>query len=554
MKRLLALLINLTIFSAFAQVAPDKYFVEFTDKNGTPYTIDRPDQFLSARSIERRVRHNIATTLQDLPVNPAYVNTVSAIGVTVLNRTKWFNGVTIYTTNPFALAAINSLPFVKQVLKGEAIKKCDKVVENHKFNLERGSAIPLRRDEIYTTSSIGTYNYGRAYNQIHMLKGDSLHELGFRGQGQVIAVLDAGFRNADKLPVFDSLRANNQILGTRDFVSPGNNVYDEYYHGMSVLSTMGGNLPGKIIGTAPKASYWLFRTEEVETENYIEEYNWVSGAEAADSVGADIINSSLGYNNFDDSTWNHSWTDLTGNTAVVTIGANIAASKGIAVVCSAGNDGTKPWRYICVPADGDNVLAIGAVDSIGDYATFSSHGVPGNSVKPNVVSQGKGALVALPDSTFAFSSGTSYSSPIIAGLVACLWQSRPDISVNDIYKAIEMSGNHYNTPDTLMGYGIPDFSMFIAHLGIEEPKTHLSTVYPNPFVQDIFIRNYSKEGDKVEAILYNGLGQIILQQQYILHPGENLNILNTGKNCPPGLYLLNLKSHLFSENYHLIKL
>ena len=548
MRQTLTLIVFFLVCSTFAQIAPDKYFIEFRDKNGTPYTIDHPEQFLSPRSIQRRTRHAVPITFQDLPVNPAYVSGVAATGVTVLNQTRWLNGVTIYTTNSSALLAISALPYVKQVVKGHGIAKVKPGLKENKFSFEKESAIPAQQ------KGVVSLDYGMAYNQIHMLKGDYLHDLGYRGQGMVIALLDAGFMNADILPVFDSLRAGGQILGTRDFVLPGNNVYHEYSHGMSVLSTMGGNYPGQMVGTAPGASFWLFRTEDAATENVIEEYNWVSGAETADSVGADVINSSLGYTKFDDSTWNHTWADLNGHTAISTRGANLAANKGIAVIISAGNEGSQPWRYISVPADGDSVLAIGAVDANGNYAAFSSHGLSGGAVKPNIAAQGQMAIVAGPDSSFYYSSGTSFSSPITAGLVACLWQTKPEVSVSNLYEAIEMSASHYSTPDTLTGYGIPDFSAAINYLGVPDKKIMVNRVYPNPFSQDVYISCSSTNGNRVEANLYNELGQVVFHTTYNLTSGQNLVHLNPGKSCLPGVYILTLSSPSFSENIHLIKM
>jgi serine protease AprX len=550
MKQLLVFLLFFVVAAGFCQIAPDKYFVEFTDKNGTPYSTDHPEQFLSSRSIERRQRFQIPTTEEDLPVNPAYVNTIANLGVTVLNRTKWFNGITIYTTDPVALIAIGALPFVKKVEK-YGPQKSNYQGKYDKFNFEKESAITGVPEKIYRAAS-GEYDYGPSYNQIHMMRGDSLHKMGYRGQGMVIAVLDAGFMHADSLPVFDSLRLNNRILGTRDFVVAGNDVYKEYSHGTSVLSTMGGNIPGTLIGTAPEASYWLFRTEDVTSENYIEEYNWVSGAEVADSVGADLINSSLGYTTFDLSQWSHTWNDLNGHTTTVTKGANMAAGKGMAVINSAGNEGLTTWRYLGAPADGDDVLAVGAVDSLGYYASFSSHGIPGNPVKPNVMAQGRLAYVAEPDSTFQNLSGTSFSSPITAGLVACLWQTRPTIIVRDLYHAIEMSASQYSAPDTLMGYGIPDFSKAISVLSVPEKKLIIQPAYPNPFRNEIFIPVVCREAGEITVNLYNDLGQAVHQESFDLHSGNNLAIIQT-VTFHPGLYILKVSSKTFSESWRLIK-
>jgi serine protease AprX len=550
MKKIAFLLFYLITGSLIAQIAPDKYFIEFTDKTGTPYSIDHPEQFLSARSLERRARHEVPTTEQDLPVNPSYVTAVSGTGVTVLNRTKWFNGVVIYAPDTSALQTIRNFPFVNKVLKYHSGSTSSNPVGNDKFDLERKVTLPVVPQQDLKDGN----PYGRAYNQIHMLKGDALHALGFRGEGMVIAVLDAGFYMADLLPVFDSLRVNHQILGTRDFVVPGHSVYSESSHGMSVLSTMAGNIPGVMVGTAPKAEYWLFRTEDVSGENYIEEYNWVSGAEVADSVGADVINSSLGYTTFDDSRWDHTWADLNGHTALATQGANLAASKGIAVVNSAGNEGAKPWRYISVPADGDNVLAVGAVDSLGVYAGFSSHGLPGGRIKPNVATQGQFALVAAVDSSIMYSSGTSFSSPIMAGLVACLWQAKPEISVSDLYWAIEMSGNQYLNPDTLTGYGIPDMTQALGHLGISKKGKRNTTIYPNPVKENLTVRYVGSTDEEIVIEIFSRVGQLLFQKEYSVKSDSSEIPILLNENYPSGFYILKIRSNSQNNSFGIIKL
>jgi hypothetical protein len=326
------------------------------------------------------------------------------------------------------------------------------------------------------------YDYGPSFNQIHLMNGEVLHNMGYRGQGKIIAILDAGFQNADINPCFDSLRANNQILGTVDFVNPGGNVYQEHYHGGAVLSTMGACVPGQLIGTAPKASYWLIRTEDANTENIVEEYNWVVGAEFADSVGADVINSSLGYTQFDNDWMDHTCADMNGYTNPSSRGANIAANKGMAISISSGNEGGSAWICVSSPSDALDALGVGATDEFGVYAYFSSAGtVNGNYVKPNIAAQGENVYVAYPDSSFNYGSGTSFSSPINAGMIACLWQARPTIDQFHLRLAIEQSANQYTHPDSLLGYGIPDYSK--ANLILTTGSHVMANVmaYPNPF-------------------------------------------------------------------------
>ena len=322
------------LFISLISQAQDKYVVRFTDKTNSPYSISNPQAFLSQKAIDRRNNQNIAIDLTDIPVNDTYIQGVMNAGATVLNRSKWFNSVTIQTNNPSVLTAINMLPYVQSTTNIGRLAFNNS--SHNKFGEE--TIEPLQTPAI-TSQRTMTINYGNGTNQATMININALHDLGFTGQGMTIAVIDAGFQDADIMPCFDSLRVNNQILGTWDFVDHELNVYDNNYHGAAVLSCMGANVPGDLVGTAPGANYWLLRSEEAATEYIIEEYNWASAAEFADSVGTDVINSSLGYTDFDDPAQNHTYADMDGNTAPCTIAADMAASKGILVVNSAGNSG-----------------------------------------------------------------------------------------------------------------------------------------------------------------------------------------------------------------------
>ncbi len=500
-----------------AQVAPDKYWVRFTDKDNSPYSIENPGEFLSERAIARREAQQIPVVENDLPVNPGYLEQVAETGVTILNVSKWFNSVTIHTTDQAALNAINALPFVMSVQKssgdsGDGYEKFEKPF----FANESIIAMP---EEAYlkSASSGNTYDYGAGYNQILMLNGIALHDMGYAGQGMVIAVLDAGFMNADNLSVFDYLWDNDRILGYKDFVNPQNpNIFNSHTHGTSVLSTMGGNLPGELVGTAPEASYYLLRSEDGESEYLIEELNWVSAAEYADSVGADIINSSLGYTTFDDPSMDHSYQDMDGNTAPITIGADIAASKGILVVNSAGNSGGGSWQYIGAPADGDSVFSIGAVNSSGQYASFSSTGPTFDGrIKPNVVAQGQGsAVVSAWSGDITFGSGTSFSSPITAGMVACLWQAHPAARNTEIMEAVEQSGSLANNPDYQLGYGIPDYLVahdLVTDSGAEYEAGKDISIFPVPFGDHFVIRLDQVAGDDLRVELVDVTGKVVFE-------------------------------------------
>jgi len=541
---------------SMAQVAPDKYWVKFTDRNNSPYSVNAPEAFLSQRSLERRALYGIDIIENDLPVNPQYLEAVANTGVTLLNTSKWFNSVTIYTTDPNALDAINQLPFVESVVKVKGHKNALSEDEKPFFANESYDAAP--EENLYKSLLAGkSYDYGSAYNQIHMLNGDALHDMGYDGAGKIIAVLDAGFLNANSIDAFDSLWNNGQILGTRDFVSPQNpNIFGSHYHGTMVLSTMGANWPGQIVGTAPKADYWLIRTEDGDSEYLIEELNWVSGAEFADSLGADIINSSLGYTTFDDPALNHSYEDMDGNTAPVTIGADMATSKGMIVVNSAGNSGGSFWQYIGAPADGDSVFSIGAVDGSGNYAGFSSTGPTYDGrMKPNVVAQGQGSTIVDPwTGSVSSGSGTSFSSPITAGMVACLWQANPTKRNTEILEAIQQSGSQANNPDYFLGYGIPDYALANSILTVIEneiSQMDLVTVYPNPFTNEITIQVGEDNSYLKQIELMDITGKSLMLKNYSAN--EDNVVLNNISSLSAGFYLMKITLDQGSETRKLLK-
>ena len=553
---LLALI--LISFFASAQVAPNKYFIRFTDKNNSPYSIDNPSEFLSQRAIDRRSNQDIPVEISDLPVNPSYLQGIAGTGAVILNPSKWLNGVSIFTDNPSVIDAIAELPYVKSITKmpqpvlRPVISKLPAVKPFFKNEIYREVGPNLKQGR-----EISSFDYGNGFNQIHMLNGDALHDMGYRGQGKVIAVLDGGFYHVNTLPVFDSLWQNNQILGTHDFVNGGEVTFDGATHGAMVLSCMGGNYPGELIGTAPKASFWLLISEDVNSEYILEEYNWVSAAEFADSVGADVINSSLGYTEFDDPVQNHTYAEMDGNTCPSTIGADLAAKKGILVVNSLGNSGSDDWYYLSAPSDGDSVLGIGAVDADGNYASFSSHGPSYDGrVKPDVCAQGEFDYVVDPyGGGFTYGSGTSFSSPVMAGAATCLWQANPTLKNMQIADAIRESANQYNSPDGMLGYGIPDFILANNILTIVEGPAAANPaikVYPNPFTEGFTIdagkRGIGEAGMNSKIEISDITGRIILSQK-VNHANSSTITIDGLHHAPKGMYFvkINLNGELFQQ-------
>ena len=537
---------------AFGQVAPDKYYIQFTDKNNSPYSIGSPNEFLTQRSLDRRAKYEIEITEQDLPVNPSYLSGVEATGAEMLFATKWMNGVTIYTTEQIVLDAINALPYVANVaLLADRDNSFKKELFENEF--KGGFQKP---ETLKSANSANSMDYGWGNNQIDQLNGIALHEDGFMGEGMVIAVLDAGFEAVETHPVFDSLWANNRMLGSKDFVFPGGDIYSGHYHGRAVLSCMAAYGGGELVGTAPNASYWLLRSEDPSGENVIEEYNWVSAAEFADSVGADVINSSLGYIWFDMPEWDHVYEDLDGNTAVVTIGADIAESKGILVVNSAGN--SNPWQWLGMPADGNNVFTIGAVDAFGTRAGFSSIGPTADGrTKPDVMAQGQNAAVADGGTGISFGSGTSFSSPIMAGMSACLMQAFPNKTPLEVRDAIKQSGNNASSPDSQMGWGIPDFIeaySVMTTIEVNAGNEKMISVYPNPFTDNLSIKLSLDGATDAKITLMDLSGRLVFSESFSLTGSStHFEIGNKISQLPAGVYFIGVSASEKFEVHRIVK-
>ncbi len=546
---LLSLIISVQ-FSLFGQTAPDKYWIQFADKTGTPYSITQPEEFLSAKAIGRRLNQQIGIKENDLPINPIYIDSVLSYGVKLHNRSKWMNAITIEVSDHSVIPVIASLSFVANSQKLVRIPA-------KLFNAEElpvGSSFK----KVYDTQNF--YEYGNAYTQISMLNGQVLHNSGFRGSGMIIAVIDAGFFRADTLAVFEHLRANNQIIGTWDFVDREESVYEDFPHGMQVLSVMGGHLPGEFVGVAPESRYWLLRSEDASSEYMVEEDNWIAAAEFADSVGADIINTSLGYTEFDDSGTNHTYSDMDGNTTRITIASDIAASKGMLVVNSAGNAGWSAWNYIVAPSDGDSVMAVGAVDEFGVYAPFSSKGPSSDGrVKPNVSAMGASTAIAGSSGNISISNGTSFSSPIIAGLAACLWQANPQMTNMEIFRAIEQSASLFDNPNDELGYGLPDFAKanLLLQSNEELDNSNLNRiikVFPNPFRNEIHLSIYASNYQNISYKLIDIAGKSVHSSIESRQRNSFIDVKLGGLNSlPSGIYVLQVNFNGELQSVRIVK-
>ena len=452
MKNLKLFLLSLFLFAlkanGFSQTVYTRYFVAFTDKNASPYSVGNPQQYLSQRAINRRTNQGIAINNEDLPVNPNYVQQVKSTGAIVISYSRWFNGVIVRITNQSQIASINALSCVSSNKPLARVKSTPKLIPT-------AQSIPSAKKTAAAQSD--RFNYGQSQGQIYLLNGECLHNQGYDGTGMQIGIIDNGFINSIGAAVFDTLWGNHQVIASHDFFTDDSLVYNEGGHGTEVLSCIAANSPGQMIGAAPYAKFYLLRSEIDTTEKIVEEYQWVSAIEYADSAGADVINSSLGYTTFDDASQNHTWADLNGRTSVASISATMAARRGMVVCVAAGNEGGSSWQKISVPADADSILASGSVNGGGIYSSFSSTGNTADGrIKPDVAAQGENTCIANSSGIFT-GNGTSFASPTMAGMVACLWQGNPTKTNMQIINAIKQSASQYAVPDSLLGYGIPDF-------------------------------------------------------------------------------------------------
>ncbi len=511
-----------------------KYWVKFKDKNGSPYSISNPNVYLSAKSISRRTNQGISIDITDIPVNQTYINQVNATGAQVFQRSKWFNAVIVIISNPAQLTAINSLTCV---LNSSPVARFKKTKADEDVEIKTNT-------QSLKKSSVSSYNYGPSFTQANQIGADCMHELGYRGQNMVIAIIDAGFDQANVNPVFDSLRNEGRLLGTRDYVQGNTSVYEDNSHGANCLSLIAGNSPGNLIGTGPKASYWLLRTEEAATEKLIEENNWVVAVEFADSVGADITTTSLGYTTFDNASQNHVYADLNGRTSVASIAATMAARKGIFVLNAAGNEGGGSWGYIGIPADADSICTVGSVNGSGVHSGFSSVGPTADGrIKPDLSSMGEGAYVCNSNGLFSSGNGTSYATPILAGAVACLWQANPTKTNMQILQVLKASASKSLSPDNNYGWGIPNICA--AHnllngtsVNVNElSQTSNFKLFPNPAHNQI---SFTLNQKPQYVLLTHVLGNVI--DFSLTEKESNRFELSLNDKMANGVYFISIKT------------
>ena len=519
------------------------YLVLLRDKAGTSYSISRPDQFLSQRSILRRQKQNIPVLERDLPVNPAYVTQLQQTGAKIWFTSRWLNAVLIEATDA-TLASVQKLPLVKGLEFGRSLASARLPAPVRPVSA--GSAQQTRK-----FGELEPLNYGASQEQVSQIGVDNMHRQGYHGETMLIGVLDAGFLNADKVGFLKPLFDEGRVLATYDFVRKETAVYEDDSHGLSCLSALAATADNQLYGTAFNAQFILLRTEDAATESRVEEANWLFGAEYADSAGVDVISSSVGYTQFDDASASYTYADMDGKTALSTRAAQVATETGMVVVVAAGNEGNSAWRYLSAPSDAASVLAVGAVNQTGQRAAFSSVGPSAdNRVKPDLAARGQGTVVGSPGGQILMGSGTSFAAPLVAGLAAGFWQAHPQLTATQVTEALRRSGSQSDNPDNELGYGIPNFERASR---LAEDLSQL-LIYPNPFSESEPLSVFWGEVEPnvpLNATLTDLTGRILWGRQQAV--GSLSAFMLPNLNLSAGIYVMTLVAGDKKRTVRLVK-
>ena len=531
-------------YSASAQT--HRYMVFLSDKAESIYSLDEPEAFLSTRAIARKIQHNVEINVLDLPVSTTYIQDLASLELDVFFTSKWMNAVLIQT-DPSTLLEVIGRSYVDSVVfiaPGARLTHENTGFEWPDTFQEPNN--PLESSEL----------------QLAMMNVHQMHEDGYRGEGMLIAVLDAGFKGAQLFKPLENIFKENRLIAAKDFVTNGGNPFLYSGHGTSAWSTIASDYKD-FIGTAPKAEFILCITEDVASEYRIEEYNWLVAAEYADSLGADIITSSLGYSSFSDGTMNYTYQDMDGQTAIITRASNLAIKKGLLVITSAGNEGNDPWRYITAPADGPDNITVGSVKSDYSISSFSSQGPTADDrIKPDVVALGQGTTLLTSNGSISQASGTSFSAPLVAGFSAGIWQAHPEFTNLEVVDYLRNLGTRFDNPDNYFGYGIPIYlanedSLVVTDttmLSLSEFTSDSITIYPNPVY-----------GNVISIKIDSKINIYPLDIKLLDLEGNNvceLNVLNLPlgglismdiSNSHTGIYILILSSDNTSRKIKLIK-
>ena len=541
MKNLLLFLFITISINSFSQTEDAWLFIK--DKPNAASFLANPLQMLSQRSIDRREKTNLPIDEKDVPIHNVYYSELkNEATISVLGKSKWLNAVHVQGTVDQINALLSKFTFIESIEYANKSLNTSGKIKGKKITPDHYNKFK----EIQTD-----FNYGEADNQIKMLKGDYLHQQGLTGEGQIIAVIDAGFSNVNTLSAFQRLRDNNQILGGYNFADRNEKYYTRDNHGTHVLSTIAGYVENQFVGTAPDAKFYLFISEIVESETVLEETLWVEAAERADSLGVDVINTSLGYTTYDNPDHSHSYSDMDGKTTFISRGAEIGVSRGMILVNAAGNSGNDSWKYIGAPADVFSVISVGAVDAEGDIASFSSFGpTADNRIKPDVLAQGQNtSIINFSSGIVSTSSGTSFSSPVMAGVIACFWQAFPNKTNIEIMNLIRNFSDKFNNPTDQYGYGIPDFeAAYNTVLSVHDFDVFSKiNIFPNPVKNFFRITKNNILLDEPSMQIFNILGKKVLEQSKYTSDEIDISFLEKG------IYLLKIQKEKEHKTIKLIK-
>ncbi|HKX86445.1 MAG TPA: S8 family serine peptidase [Flavobacterium sp.] len=523
--------------SAFGQT--EDAWVYFTDKPNAQTFFNNPLSELTQRSLDRRTTQNIALDIKDAPLHAAYVNQITATsGITVLAKSKWLNALHIQGTQA-NIAALGNLAFVNRIQYA-----------NHSLN-PGGRMAPKEGKTTKTNKWLDTqenFAYGNSAAQVQMLNCHILHQQSHTGEGKIVAIMDAGFPGVNTALPFKRLRDNGLILGGYDFVNNSTNFYTGNSHGTMVLSTMGGYATN-LVGTAPDAHYYLFITENVASESPLEETNWIEAAEEADRLGVDVINTSLGYFDYDNASYSYTYAHMNGTVSVMARAVDIAFSRGMICVTSAGNSGASAEPHIATPADAALNVTVGSVTSAEVKSGFSSIGPSADGrIKPDLMAMGSASVLSNTSGTITTNNGTSFSSPILAGAITSFWSAFPNKTNAQIVQLVKSSADRYSTPNNNYGYGIPDFQAALgAALSSDEFEFGKIKMYPNP-VKDVVTIDLPEQLLGAKIVIYNAFGQKIKEEQ-ILEKNQRIAMHNLNS----GVYIYTILNSGSSVSGKLIK-
>ncbi|WP_284651762.1 S8 family serine peptidase [Flavobacterium terrisoli] len=534
MNKLLLITFFLLGFFGYAQ---EDAWVYFNDKPNAQAFFDNPLTELNQRALDRRTAQGITLNISDAPLEQSYISQIAAAtGIEIKAQSKWLNCLHIRGSIS-DIESLTNLTFVNH------IRYADHTLNNKMPSPRTINPVNKQLD------AQELFAYGNSLNQVSMLNMHLLHQQNYTGTGKIIAVLDSGFSAVDSTIPFSRMFTNGLFLGGYNYVANNTNVFSTHNHGTMSLSCMVGFVDGQLVGTAPNAQYYLFITEDISQENPVEESYWVQAAEEADRLGVDVISTSLGYFGYDNPNYSYAYSDMTGDTAFASQGANIAFTKGMIVVASAGNSGNSGEPHIGVPAEATNVLAVGAVQFNEDYASFSSIGPSYDGrIKPDVMAKGQNTTLANTAGNVVTASGTSFSCPVMAGSVTSFWQAVPWATNQQVVDFVKQSADRFDSPTDQYGYGIPDFqsALNIAQLSINDSSMGRFLVYPNPAAAIISV-SFPNGFEEAHFSLYNNLGQMVLEKGIVSNQAIAL------ENLTSGMYFYKIESNSLVQSGKIIK-